>query len=245
MRFSLVESNSSRDRVRQIRSCNDDGSSNRHEVRRRRVFSRQAPAGPINCDSRRDRALIVMNQKSFLLVVLFVVACAAPWTFSDYFNRHEPRCSGGPAPRLKKMDPQKRGQFESRCRLTLPRVKTHYFLGSTICAFAFRSSGPRSAPVVRQGIYIIPTHFTNPSQTDAVFFKRHRHFRLARSIAPLLVKGTVRLPTEDEWRRYWRVCPFKEIEEPVFVVSSTKGDILISLVPGKETSVTPFCFLRR
>jgi hypothetical protein len=47
----------------------------------------------------------------------------------------------------------------------------------------------------------------------------------------LVANGKVRLLTDTEIRAYWaRIFPFDEIEEPVFVVSSAKADILVHLI---------------
>lgn len=85
----------------------------------------------------------------------------------------------------------------------------------------------------KKGIEIIPTHFTNPdepaSKDGAAFKGFEANRRLARQVAPLLTAGKVRLPTEAEIRAYWRIFPFAEIEEPVFVVSSARADVLVHL----------------
>jgi hypothetical protein len=139
-------------------------------------------------------------------------------------------------PKIKKMDPQKREAIRVAFQADIAKsgdALLPWFNDLCVC---FPQLWAKVSPVVdKKGIEIIPSHFTNPSQPDGATFRgAEANRRLARSIAPLLAKGKIRLPTEDEWRRYWRICPFKEIEEPVFVVSSAKGDILVNLVPGKE-----------
>ena len=177
-----------------------------------------------------------MNQKHFPLVALFVVACAAPLhsQISQIDMSHD--APAGSAPKIKKMEPQKRETIRVALQADVANggdALLPWFNDLCVC---FPQLWAKVGPVVdKKGIDIIPTHFTKPSQPDGASYRGAEAIRrLARRIAPLLVKGKVRLPTEDEWRKYWRVCPFKEIEEPVFVVSSAKGDILVSLVPGKE-----------
>ena len=173
-----------------------------------------------------------MNPKSLLIATLFVVACAAPVhsQITGIDMGHD--APAGSAPKIKKMDPQKREAIRVALQAEVAKggdALLPWFSDLCVC---FPHLWAKVSPTVdKKGIDIIPTHFIKPSQPDGASFRGGEAIRrLARSIAPLLVKGKVRLPTEDEWRKYWEVCPFNEIEEPVFVVSSAKGDILVSLV---------------
>jgi hypothetical protein len=88
----------------------------------------------------------------------------------------------------------------------------------------------------KNGIEIIPTHFTNPSEPGsrdgATFRGTESTRRFARAIFPLVAHGKVRLATDSELRTFWAIIPFDDVEDSVFVVSSAKGDILIYLLRG-------------
>ena len=96
-----------------------------------------------------------------------------------------------------------------------------------------------SAAVDKNGVEIIRTQFTNPSEPgsrDGATFKgAESNRRLARAIFPLIAHGKVRLATDSEIRTFWAITPFDDLEEPVFVVSSAKGDILIHLLRDPDS----------
>jgi hypothetical protein len=167
--------------------------------------------------------MIALRFCSFTCFVVFASQCAAV----------------GATPKIKKMDSQKREAIRVALQADVAKggeALLPWF--NVVCICAPQLWAKISPSVDKKGIEIIPSHFTNPSEpgsTDGATFKgAEANRRLARSVAPLLAKGTVRLPTEDEWKKYWRIYPFDQIEEPVLVVSSAKGDILVHLLWGKE-----------
>jgi hypothetical protein len=91
----------------------------------------------------------------------------------------------------------------------------------------------------KNGVEIIPTQFTTSSEpgsrNGATFKGAESNRRLARAIFPFIARGKVRLATDSEIRTYWAIAPFDDLEEPVFVVSSAKGDILIHLLRDPES----------
>jgi hypothetical protein len=96
-----------------------------------------------------------------------------------------------------------------------------------------------SAAVDKNGVEIIPTQFTNPSEpgsrSGATSKGAESNRRLALAIFPLVAHGKVRLATDSEIRTLWAIIPFDDLEEPVFVVSSAKGNILIHLLRDPES----------
>jgi len=88
------------------------------------------------------------------------------------------------------------------------------------------------ASLDKSGIEVIPVHF---GTVDGACFKGSLgNQRFAAAIAPWLSGGIVRLPTPEEIQRYWFIFPFDEIEEPVFIISSEKADILVHLQLDKD-----------
>jgi hypothetical protein len=138
------------------------------------------------------------------------------------------------ASKIKKMDPVKRESLRIALQNDLAKggdALSSWFSSVCICAPQLWT---RISPTLdKKGIEIIPTHFSNPdvpaSKDGAALKGFEANRRLARQVAPLLAAGKVRLPTEDEIRAYWRIFPFNEIEEPVFVVSSARADVLVHL----------------
>jgi hypothetical protein len=83
-------------------------------------------------------------------------------------------------------------------------------------------------------LHLAPAEFT--VGTGVVIRGLSGNRDLAEALAPLVVReGTVRLPTDKEFRRYWANFPFEEIEDPVYVISSPDLDLLIHLQLDPKT----------
>jgi hypothetical protein len=122
---------------------------------------------------------------------------------------------------IKRTDPKKREMI--RAALQADVVKggdawLRWFGSACIC-------GPQlwhkvSAAVDKNGVEIIPTQFTNPSEPgsrDGATSKgAESSRRFARAIFPLVAHGKVRPATDSEIRT--AIVPFDDLEEP-FVVS--------------------------
>jgi hypothetical protein len=139
------------------------------------------------------------------------------------------QCATGDAPpKIKKMDAAKKQSLRTALQNDTARggePLRSWFVSVCICAP--RLWAAISVSLDKKGIEVIPTHF---GKLDGATFKgADANRRLANAVAPLLTAGKVRLLTEDELTQYWRIFPFEEIEEPVFVVSSGRADILMHL----------------
>ena len=143
-------------------------------------------------------------------------------------------------PKIKKMDPVKRETIRAALQTDVANgvgACQRWFDVACICA-------PRlwqkvKPTVDKNGIEIIPTQFRNPpepgSRDGATFKGAESSRRLARAIFPLIAHGKVRLATDGETRTLLAIIPFNDLEEPVFVVSSAKGDILIHLLRDPDS----------
>jgi hypothetical protein len=58
---------------------------------------------------------------------------------------------------------------------------------------------------------------------------------LAEALIPLVDGGVVRVPTDREYKRYWAIFPFDQIEEPVFMVTTHDGELLVHLQPDAKS----------
>src|SRR6476660_1507982 len=143
--------------------------------------------------------------------------------------------AAGATPQIKTIDPNKLETM--RAGLQADVVKggdawLRWFGFACICAPQLWHK--ISAAVDKNGVEIIPTQFTNPSEpgsrSGATFKGAESNRRLARAIFPLVAHGKVRLATDSEIRTLLAIIPFDDLEEPVFVVSSAKGNILIHLL---------------
>ncbi len=148
--------------------------------------------------------------------------------------------AAGATPQIKTMDPNKRETM--RAGLQADVVKggdawLRWFGFACICAPQLWHKV--SAAVDKNGIEIIPTQFGNPSKpgsrNGATFKGAESSRRLARAIFPLVAHGKVRLATNSEIRTLLAITAFDDLEDSVFVVSSSKGDILIHLLRDPES----------
>ena len=138
------------------------------------------------------------------------------------------------------MDPKKRETIRAALQADVVKGSDawqHWFGPACICA---PQLWQKVKPAVdKNGIEIIPTEFRNPSESGsrhgALFRGVESNRRLARAIFSLVAHGKVRLPTDSEIRMFWAITPFDDVEEPIFVVSSAKGDILIYLLRDPES----------
>jgi hypothetical protein len=148
--------------------------------------------------------------------------------------------AAGTTPRIKPMDPKKRETIRAALQADVVKGSDawqHWFGSACICAPQLWQKVKLA--VDKNGIEIIPTEFTNPSEPGskygATFKGAESSRRLARAIFPLVAHGKVRLATDGEIRTFWAIIPFDDVEEPIFVVSSAKGDILIYLLRDPES----------
>jgi hypothetical protein len=137
-------------------------------------------------------------------------------------------------PKIKKMDPAKRETIRAALQTDVANgggAWQRWFGVACICApHLWRKVKPA---VDKNGIEIIPTQFEPGSRGGATFKGAESSRRLARAIFPLVAHGKVRLATDSEIRT--AIIPFNDLEEPIFVVSSAKGDILIHLMRDPES----------
>jgi hypothetical protein len=131
--------------------------------------------------------------------------------------------AAGATPRIKTMDPKKRETIRAGLQADVVKGRDAWLRWFDLVCICAPQLWQKVSPAVdKNGIEIIPTHFTNPSEPgsrDGAAFKgAESNRRLPRAIFPFVAHGKVRLPTDSEIRTYWEgLFPFDEIEEPVFV----------------------------
>src|SRR5262249_11752327 len=143
--------------------------------------------------------------------------------------------AAGDTPQIKRMDPNKRETIRAGLQADVVKGRDTWLRWFDVVCICAPQLWQKVKPAVdKNGIEIIPTQFRNPSEPgsrDGATFKgAESSRRLARAIFPLVAHGKVRLATDSEIRTFWAIIPFNDLEEPVFVVSSAKGDILIHLL---------------
>jgi hypothetical protein len=144
-------------------------------------------------------------------------------------------CVGSHAsePKIKKLEAAKVESLRVALQADVSKAGEHFSSWfDTVCVCAPQLWKSVGASLDKSGIEIIPVHF---GTADGACFKGatgNQRFGLA--VASLLPGGIVRLPTPEEIGRYWSIFPFDEIEEPVFIVSSARADLLVHLQLDEE-----------
>ena len=131
-------------------------------------------------------------------------------------------------PKIKRMDAAKREEVRSAFQSDISKSPDSLRRWSgDVCICAPKLWSNIRSSLDTKGIEVIPVHF--PGRDGALMKGIEANRRFADQLAPLLAAGKVRIPTDDETTAYWRICPFDEIEEPIFVVVSPRADILVQL----------------
>jgi hypothetical protein len=103
----------------------------------------------------------------------------------------------------------------------------------TSCICAPRLWAEIKGSIDRYHLEVIPANF---SQGSGVVIRGGEGNRnLAEALLPLIGGGTVRVPTDAEFRRYWANYPFEQIEDPVFIVTAADAAVLVHLQPNPRT----------